>query len=304
MATSRTKADSSRTGRTKASHSGEAASPPRDAIGSLGGPNLEQLQAMLDSLKGDICGKIDLLSSDLRAEISSVREELKHSIEPIQQKLSSHDQAIGDLERTCTDHGDLLATLGPAVSTLKAQVKTLADKCEDLEGRARMNNLRLIGVPEGVEGARPTEFVAQLLKDSLRLDEVPLLDRAHRTLRPKPKEGEQPRPIVIRVHFLHVRNDILRRAGETSRNSPLLYQGKRLLIFPDYTSSVAKKRAAFVDVKRRLHSCPDVKFGLRFPAVLRISLPDGATHSFEDPVAAMDFVKANIGTGGTSGETV
>ena len=49
-----------------------------------------------------------------------------------------------------------------------------------------------------------------------------------------------------------------------------------------------------MEVKRQLRSCPGVKFGLRFPAVLMITLPGGATHTFEDPAAVMDFVKANV----------
>ena len=243
MATSRGKTDQGRSlDRTKASHSAEPASPPKEADVSGAASNLGQLQAMLDLLKGEICTKIDWLSSDLRSDISSVREELRHTIEPLQQKLSSHDQTIVELECASTDHRDQLTTLETMVSTLQNQVKLLTDKCEDLEGRARRNNIRLVGVPEGAEGAQPTEFVSRLLKDILGLEEKPLLDRTHRTLRPKPKEGEQPRPLVIRVHFFQVRNDILRRTGETSRASPLLYQGKKLFLFPDYTASVPKKR--------------------------------------------------------------
>lgn len=292
--------NSARTSRAKASPSTEPASPPKVVTVPECAPHIDHLRTMLDQLKGDICGKIDSLSCELRADISSVREELRHAIEPMQQKLSSHDQAITELQRACTDHSDLLTSLDSTVSTLKAEVKLLTDKCEDLEGRARRNNIRLVGVPEGAEGARPTEFIAQLLMDSLGLDELPLLDRAHRTLRSKPSDGKPPRPFVIRVHFFHVRNDILRRASE----APLLHQGKKLFLFPDYTSSVAKKRAAFTDVKRLLHSCPGVKFGLRFPASLKITLPGGATHTFEDPATAMDFVKVNLKSGVSSGATV
>uniref|UniRef100_A0AAV2M4W3 C2H2-type domain-containing protein n=1 Tax=Knipowitschia caucasica TaxID=637954 RepID=A0AAV2M4W3_KNICA len=69
-------------------------------------------------------------------------------------------------------------------------------KCEDLEGRSRLNNIRVVGVPEGSEDSRPTVFVAKLLQGLLGLDGEPVLDRAHRTLRPKPKDGELPRPFV------------------------------------------------------------------------------------------------------------
>lgn len=61
-------------------------------------------------------------------------------------------------------------------------------------------------------------------------------------------------------------------------------------MFPDYTSSVAKKRAAFSTVKCNLRSQPDVKFGLLYPAVLRVTRPDGSSDRFEDPTAATDFV--------------
>jgi len=96
----------------------------------------------------------------------------------------------------------------------------------------------VLGVPKGVEESRPTDFIAQLLQDLLGLNEKPLLDRAHRTLCEKPREGDLPRPILARIHFFHVRSLIVQQARETS---PLLYKGKRISVFPDYISSVAKK---------------------------------------------------------------
>uniref|UniRef100_A0AAV2M5G9 Uncharacterized protein n=1 Tax=Knipowitschia caucasica TaxID=637954 RepID=A0AAV2M5G9_KNICA len=54
------------------------------------------------------------------------------------------------------------------------------EKCEDLEGRSRLNNIRVVGVPEGSEDSRPTVFVAKLLQGLLGLDGEPVLDRAHR----------------------------------------------------------------------------------------------------------------------------
>lgn len=253
--------------------------------------NAGLLQAMMDSLKADIFGKIDSLSSSLRSEISSVRKELKESIEPLQDKVEQHEQTVLQLELAATDHSGRITELEATVSKLTAQAKHLDDRCEDLEGRSRRNNIRLVGLPEGLEGPRATEFIATLLQEILRLDDKPLLDRAHRTLRDKPKEGDAPRPVVVRVHYFHIRNEILRRAGE---HAPLLYRGKRISIFADYTSTVAKKRAAFGNVKRQLHSCPGIKFGLLFPAVLRITLPSGDTHRFEDPAAASDFISKRL----------
>ncbi|KAJ8404445.1 hypothetical protein AAFF_G00337120 [Aldrovandia affinis] len=84
---------------------------------------------------------------------------------------------------------------------------------------------------------------------------------------------------------------MLKRSGDAS---PLLYKGRRVSIFPDYTTAVAKKRASFGDVKRQLRACPGVKYGLIYPAVLRLTLPDSSTHRFEDPAVAADFIKNRV----------
>lgn len=44
---------------------------------------------------------------------------------------------------------------------LTTQVNSLMKKCKDLEGRSRWNNVRLVGLPEGTEGPRRTEFMAK-----------------------------------------------------------------------------------------------------------------------------------------------
>ncbi|KAJ8404964.1 hypothetical protein AAFF_G00328850 [Aldrovandia affinis] len=177
-----------------------------------------------------------------------VKDELKRSIERIQNKLDAHGVVLSELERGATDHSTRITELEVNVGSLTTRVTYLDNRCEDLEGRMRRNNIRLLGIPEGVEGPRPTESVAGLLQELLGLDEKPLLDRAHRTLR-------EP-------------------TGEESR------------YFRDYTTAVAKKRASFGDVKRQLRACPGVKYGLIYPAVLRLTLPDSSTHRFEDPAVA------------------
>ena len=125
---------------------------------------------MLASMKGDLCRRIDSLAFDLRSEITLVKQELENTVEPMLQWLNAHDQTIHELDRTCTDNGTELSRLDSTVSSLKAQVKILNEKCEDLEGRSRRNNIRLTG------GPRPTNFTAQLIKDTLKLDDMPLLD--------------------------------------------------------------------------------------------------------------------------------
>ena len=117
------------------------------------------------------------------------------------------------------------------------------------------------------EGLAQQTLVPNYCRTCLTLKKNPS-DRAYRSLRARPRERDPPWPFIIGVHYYHVRDQILHQAGEAS---PLLYRGKRLSIFPDFTASVAKIRVMFGNTKRLLHTCPGVKFGLFFPAELRIS---------------------------------
>lgn len=249
----------------------------------------------LESLRQDICNKldskIDTVTQTLRSEMSMMKTELKTTVVSLQNIVDAHGDTIKDLEKSATTCSDDITSLQSTVNILKDEVKGLKAKCEDLESRSRRNNIRLVGVPEGAETPHPREFVSQLLKDILILDEAPLLDRVHRSLREKPKTGAPPRPLIVRVHYFHVKEQILRRAGDAA---PLLFQGKKLSVFPDFAPAVAKKRSQFAGVKRLLHNCPGIKFGLFYPAELRISLPDGAVHKFIDPAVATDFVTRDL----------
>lgn len=267
----------------KADHEVPAAANP-EANRAL----LMNMREMMQEMRGDIIKSFNDTISDV------VRREITGALAPLEKKITAFSSAIHDLELSATEQDGRLTSLQHVVSKQQEQLAALSKKCEDLEGRSRQNNIRILGVPEGEEGPRPTEFVAGFLQKLLQLNDKPILDRAHRTLQPRPVEGARPRAFIARVNMFQVRNDILRKA---SAQSPLHYNGKRVFIFPDFTAAVAKKRASFSGVKKELHACPGIKFGLLFPATLRITLPGGSTHKFDDPDAALDFVKNNVKIG-------
>ncbi|KAL2095569.1 hypothetical protein ACEWY4_007717 [Coilia grayii] len=155
--------------------------------------------------------------------------------------------------------------------------------------RSRRNNLRIIGIAEGVEGKTPTAFISNLLKDLFDLDGPPLIDRAHRLSQVTPKTGQAPRPFILRVHFFHVKEQILRLARE---KGDLTYNDRAIHIFGDLTAGEAKRRAAFNDVRKILQNIAGARFGFRHPATFRITMPGGEERRFTDPEKAMDFVKS------------
>ncbi|XP_069486313.1 tropomyosin-like [Ambystoma mexicanum] len=72
-------------------------------------------------------------------------------------------------ERVSTAQADLQETtettleLTTKVQELETQVTRLEARSEEAEGRARRNNIRILGIREDMEGTNPTEYVESLI---------------------------------------------------------------------------------------------------------------------------------------------
>ncbi len=85
----------------------------------------------------------------------------------------------------------------------------------DMEDRSRRNNVRLVGLPEGMEGPDAAGFLrANLSKwiPSLRGSDIEI-DRAHRVY-DGGRGSDRPRTLIFRVLRWHDRSDILKGARQ------------------------------------------------------------------------------------------
>ncbi|CAI5689230.1 unnamed protein product [Oreochromis niloticus] len=260
---------------------------------------LAKIDSSVMAAAGELHKKIDNLASDLRTEILNVRAEFAKAIEEIRKESATFSTRIDDLEEEANGQANRVVALEAKVDTLSTQVARLADKADDLESRQRRDNCRLIGVEEGFGNIRPERAVAELLKEALALDYTPTLDRAHRSLQPRPKDGDAPRPIIVKFHYFQEKVDVLRKAMGAG---PITHNGKRFYIYPDYSAAVRKKRAAFTEVRGLLRRCTGVKYGLLYPATLKITAPAGEQMSFDDPIKAKHYVETNLRPRETEGE--
>lgn len=159
---------------------------------------------LISSLRGEMSAifKTELQAaladnlSSMKSELHGVKAELANSIANIQCDVNALKHTVGEVETALTTCSDDVTTLQAKVEHLSAEVVKLENRCEDLEARSRRNNIRIMGVPED-SAASSTEAVAALLKNAFKLEKEPLIDRWHRTLRPKPKQDEPPRPIIV-----------------------------------------------------------------------------------------------------------
>lgn len=150
-------------------------------------------------------------------------------------------------------------------------------RAEDAENRSRRNNLRIVGLPEGVEGRSPSQFTEGLLRSLLptaQLSPYFAVERAHRVPpRPGP-EGAPPRTFILRLLNFRDHDELL-RASRAAGDLP--FQNIKLLLFPDYTMETQRQRRSFDAVKAALRK-KGIKYSVLFPAKLRVI--DGETARF------------------------
>ena len=252
---------------------------------------------LLASLRKDIA---DIFKKELQETVGDALATIKLDLQAVKTQLANDKAAtdatlatlkgtVGEMEHALSGCTDDIAEMKTTIECLTANVTKLENKCEDLESRSRRNNVTIIGVPEGPDSCT-TAAVAALLKEAFDLGKEPLLDRSHRTLQPKPKPGERPRPIVCRFHYYSDCVDILRRARELRQ---IKVADMTISVFPDYTAKIARARAAFNEVRRQLRGIDGARYGLVHPARLRITY-NGVEKDFVSAERARDYVKTLI----------
>ncbi|XP_038154320.1 uncharacterized protein LOC119791981 [Cyprinodon tularosa] len=252
---------------------------------------------ILSSLRKDISVVIreelrTVLAEDfesIKRELIAVRSEIANNTTAIHAELDHMKSNVGAVEKGLSTWTDEVVSTQRTVKDLEKLVGELRDKCEDLEGRMRRGNIRIMGVAERPGSSSPAA-VSKLLKEVFQMDKEGIVERSHRSLVQR-GAGDKPRVIIARLHNEGDALAILRKARD--RGGRLQFDGNTISVFPDYTVNVAKARAAFTDVRKMLRGRPGVRFGILYPARFRISY-NNEEKEFLDATEAMDYVKKKV----------
>ncbi|CAH2285461.1 Hypothetical predicted protein [Pelobates cultripes] len=169
------------------------------------------------------------------------------------------------MEETTTAH----AAFEDRLEDIEKRLSLHETKITDAEDRSRRNNIRLRGVPEDVGTQDLTAFTTELF--GAVLPDIPadmlLLDRIHRIPRPQHLPPTTPRDVLMRLHYYHAKDQIL-RAHRARKDLPDKF--KSILLFTDLSAETLWRRRSFKPVAEALrhHRIP-YRWG--YPAKLLIT---------------------------------
>lgn len=263
----------------------------RSEFNSYGDTMRSFLKTEIEGLGKEIRDKISSLRETTKADMKTIRDELTEKVERLFSMQAEAANIQTGMEQSLSDTSDRLTALENSCQSLAADHKKLQKKCIDLENRSRHQNIRILNIPEGSENNTPIAFVAKFLSKVLgeeNFDGPILVDRAHRSLAPKPRNGERPRPIIARLHYYSDKEKIMSLSRTKGK---LSFEGAQVHIFPDMSPEVGRQRAAFNQVKAKLRDA-GIQYRMFFPAKLEITA-DGSKMSFTDPRAVERFIDSN-----------
>uniref|UniRef100_A0A3P9JBZ9 Uncharacterized protein n=1 Tax=Oryzias latipes TaxID=8090 RepID=A0A3P9JBZ9_ORYLA len=162
---------------------------------------------------------------------------------------------IGEAEERVSAVEDECCFLKGKVEELEKRNKALEDKLFDMETRSRLNNIQVVGLPEGAEGPDPCSFLESWLADALDMGPLrsPLvLERA---------------PLIMR--FLNYKQKVA-VMNAARKKGDIRYKNINVQLYNDLATEVHKQRKQYKAVRKTTN--PIVKYmiksGLGYTSIL------------------------------------
>ncbi len=153
----------------------------------------------------------DAMDSMLIPALSELREDMQATNKSVKELREEFEAIVTTAKQTC-DHVDSVQADTHedrrTVTDLRNKLERLTEKLTDIEDRGRRNNIRLVGLPEGMEGTNAASFLRVNLSKwipSLRGRDIENY-RAHHVY-DRGRGSDRPRTLTFRVLRWHDRSD-------------------------------------------------------------------------------------------------
>ncbi|KAJ7992795.1 hypothetical protein DPEC_G00282400 [Dallia pectoralis] len=236
---------------------------------------------------------------DLRTEFQKTNATVK--------EISSELEIVAKSTKRTQDRVDSVQAAARedrrAVLELRTQLDQLTTKLTDLEDRGRRNNVRLVGLPEAVEGSDAIGYLKVNLPKwipSLVGRDIDI-ERAHRVYDGGEANSNKPRTLIFRLLRWQDRLAILNGArqvypvkmasnGATRSTTGSAPTVSTILFFPDYSPATTAKRKSFSAAMKKARDMGLEPF-LIYPARIKLQYK-GEKKMFDSSQAAEDFINS------------
>uniref|UniRef100_A0A3B3CLD3 L1 transposable element RRM domain-containing protein n=1 Tax=Oryzias melastigma TaxID=30732 RepID=A0A3B3CLD3_ORYME len=204
---------------------------------------------------------------DKLATILKPVTDLSEKFDNIIERMTTLEQRVSDLE-------DGSARSAPRMESVEKALQKALERLDNHENQSRRQNIRVIGLKEGVEGSDPVVFFEGWIPEILGMQEKRIkIERAHRTGPPSGRDGKRgPRAVLVRLHNFTDKQKILYAARKKGK---LQVDGREISFYQDFTADLVKKRQESAAALRRLREA-GVKYSFVYPAVIRIFHRNGS----------------------------
>ncbi|KAK7939089.1 hypothetical protein WMY93_002415 [Mugilogobius chulae] len=240
---------------------------PED-VGLLSGQS-DESDSVVDRVTANISKMLDDKLSPLN--------ELSEKFDAVMERMDTVEQRVSDLE-------DAATTSEQRISSLEAQLGKAVERLEAFENQDRRQNVRIVGLKEGIEGASPVEFFQKWIPEILGLQRDLVIDKARHS---GPFGAQGPRTVLVRLHYYTDAQRILQAAR--AKGTINITTGK-VSFYQDFTAAVAKRRQESANARRALRDA-GIKYSFLFPATIKIFNPDGSSLFLKTAEEAKDYVK-------------
>ena len=235
---------------------------------------------------------LDLMTNKLMVAINEKLEPLAQTVLSHTTELKKTKDRLDEAEARVLQLETANESQGNRITALEKKVEDLIDHVDDLENRGRRKNIRIFNLPEDVEGKNALDFFEHWLPDFLDMDAKGgrvKLERAHRSLMPKPAPEQRPRPVIIRFHAFPEKQRVMAAARRKAADGDITLEGKKISFYNDLSAEVLRKRKEFKEAKQHLRQI-GADYSMLFPAKLQVSL-NGKKKTFLSPAEALIFAK-------------
>uniref|UniRef100_A0A7N5P291 L1 transposable element RRM domain-containing protein n=1 Tax=Ailuropoda melanoleuca TaxID=9646 RepID=A0A7N5P291_AILME len=246
---------------------------------------VKMMSRLEKSINENVTENIESLRAEMRANLT----EIKNSMSQMQSKLEALTARVTEAEERVSELEDGLVEEKTKIEAGLKKIHAHECRLREITDSMKRSNVRIIGIPEGVEKNRGLEeifeqIVAENFPNLARETSI-RVQEAERT--PSKLNQDKPTPRHVIVQFANIRSkDTVLKAARAKKF--LTYQGKGIRITSDLSTETWNERKAWGGIFKAL-SEKNMQPRILYPAKLSFRI-DGEIKTFQNRQSLTNFV--------------